>query len=365
MPGIIEGQASSRSPEPRSTEIRATLERLLVTQHFSAASRRGQLLRYLVEHTLKGDADKINEYAIGLDVFQRPASFDPRIESLVRTEFSRLRQRLRDYYAEDGRRDSIVIEFPPRSYVASFTFRDASKLREITAFPEPASGPRAVPRTAHRSRWVWIVGGVAVPLIAAAGVAGIMLWRQHVSNMLARQPIHAIVVLPFEDYSPNHQDEYVADGNHGRADQRPAAQWRDLRVVARTSAFAFKARQGRRRPPDRTAAECGCGAGGEFYTRRRPDVRVTAQLNRAIDGYQPLVALLRNTIEPTRWQLQDAVATSISDAIGRIRGGSPPAFHEPTANPEAMDLYLQGQYQYYTGVRQLACQIHQPFSRSA
>ena len=127
MPGNIESQPSSRNPDSRSSEIRATLERLLGTQHFFAASRRGQLLRYLVEHTLKGDADKINEYAIGLEVFQRPASFDPRIESVVRTEFSRLRQRLRDYYAEDGRRDSIVIEFPPRSYVASFTFRDPSK----------------------------------------------------------------------------------------------------------------------------------------------------------------------------------------------------------------------------------------------
>ena len=86
-----------------------------------------QLLNYLVEHTLAGDVDKITEYAIGLDVFQKPTSFDPRIESVVRTEFSRLRQRLKEYYAEDGRRDSIAIDFPPRSYAASFEFRDPSR----------------------------------------------------------------------------------------------------------------------------------------------------------------------------------------------------------------------------------------------
>src|ERR1039458_9212692 len=207
MPGIIESHASPRNPDARSQEIRATLERLLGTQHFSASSRRGQLLRYLVEHTLKGDADKINEYAIGLEVFQRPESFDPRIESVVRTEFSRLRQRLKDYYADDGLRDGIVIDFPPRSYVASFTFREASKLREPTAFPETARAPQLVPPSARKARRAWIIGVIAVPCIAAGAVAAIMLWRQHVSLAVATQPIHAIVVLPFEDYSPNHQDE--------------------------------------------------------------------------------------------------------------------------------------------------------------
>ena len=192
MPGNIESHTSYHSPDSRAQEIRAYLGRLVAGEHFSAASRRGQLLRYLVEHTLKGDADKINEYAIGLDVFQRPASFDPRIESVVRTEFSRLRQRLRDYYAEDGRRDTIVIEFPPRSYEASFTFRDASKLREPTAFPEPILAPQLVPPSARSARRIWLIGSIAVPFIAAAGVAGIMLWRQHISNMLAKQPIHAI-----------------------------------------------------------------------------------------------------------------------------------------------------------------------------
>ncbi len=140
MPGIIESQNPQYAPDSRSREVRAYLGKLLLTQHFSAASRRGQLLEYLVQHTLAGDADKINEYAIGLDVFRKPASFDPRIESVVRTEFSRLRQRLKDYYADEGRRDTIAIDFPPRSYVANFEFRDATtianaagiaKLREL------------------------------------------------------------------------------------------------------------------------------------------------------------------------------------------------------------------------------------------
>ncbi|HVN93018.1 MAG TPA: hypothetical protein VMT38_04955 [Terracidiphilus sp.] len=345
MPGIIESQPSSRSPDSRSTEIRATLERLLGTQHFSAASRRGQLLRFLVEHTLAGDADKINEYAIGLEVFQRPASFDPRIESVVRTEFSRLRQRLRDYYAEDGRRDSVVIEFPPRSYVASFTFRDPAKLREPAVFPEPIRAPQALRSGTHRSKMVWITVAVAVLLIAAAAVAGVMLWRQHVSNLAGRQPIHAIVVLPFADYSPHHQDEYIADGITEEL-TNDLAQWRDLRVVARTSAFAFKDKGEDVREIGRELNVDAVLEGS--FTRDGKEMRVTAQLNRASDGYH-LWSHSYETESDDMLAMQDTVANSITDAIGRIRGGSAPAIHEPTTNPEALDLYLQGEYQLHLG----------------
>jgi|GEM_PF-761485 TolB-like protein/tetratricopeptide (TPR) repeat protein len=345
MPGTIESHASPRTPDSRSQAIHATLERLLGTQHFSASSRRGQLLRYLVEHTLKGDADKINEYAIGLDVFQKPTSFDPRIESLVRTEFSRLRQRLKDYYAEGGRRDAIVIDFPPRSYVASFTFRDASKLRETTAFPDPAPALELAPPSARRARRLWLIGAIAVTCVAA--VAAIMLWNHHASLAAAKQPIkepiQAIVVLPFENYSPDHQDDYIADGITEEL-TNDLAQWRELRVVARTSAFAFKGKGedirtiGQQLNAD-TVLE------GSF-TRDGNRVRITAQLNRATDGYH-LWSHSYETQSNDMLAMQDEVATSITDAIRLIRGGSAPAIHEPTTNPEAHDLYLQGEYQYY------------------
>jgi TolB-like protein len=343
MPGTIESHASSHTPDSRSQAIRSTLERLLGTQHFSASSRRGQLLRYLVEHTLKGDADKINEYAIGLDVFERPTSFDPRIESVVRTEFSRLRQRLKDYYAEDGRRDTVVIDFPPRSYEASFTFRDASKLREPTVFPEPVRVPVPPAKSTRPLRWVWVTGAVAMPLIAAASVAGVMLWRQHVSNLVSRQPIHAIVVLPFENYSPDHRDDYVADGITEEL-TNDLAQWRELRVVARTSAFAFK---GKGEDVRQIGQQLNVDTVLEgSFTRLGDHMRVTAQLNRATDGYH-LWSHSYETQSKDMLAMQDEVASSITDAIRQIGGGSPPVIREPTADSEALDLYLQGEYQYH------------------
>ena len=350
MPGTIESHASPRTPDSRPQAIRATLERLLGTQHFSASSRRGQLLQYLVEHTLAGDADKINEYAIGLDVFQRPTSFDPRIESVVRTEFSRLRQRLKDYYAEDGRRDTIVIDFPPRSYVASFTFRDASKLGETTAFPEPARRPTTGATSASqnaRARRSWLTGAIVVTCVAALVVAGIMLWNQHVptavTNQAIQEPIHAIVVLPFENYSPSHQDDYIADGITEEL-TNDLAQWRDLRVVARTSAFAFK---GKGEDVRQIGQQLNVDTVLEgSFTRLGDHMRITAQLNRATDGYH-LWSHSYETQSNDMLAMQDEVANSITDAIRHIGGGSPPVIRPPTANTEALDLYLQGEYQYH------------------
>ena len=128
-------------------------------------------------------------------------------------------------------------------------------------------------------------------------------------------------MLPFENYSPNHQDDYIADGMTEEL-TNDLAQWRDLRVVARTSAFAFKDKGedirtiGQQLNVD-TVLE------GSF-TRLGDHVRITAQLNRAADGYHcGRTPTRRNRSDMLA--MQDEVATSITDAIGQLRGGSPPA----------------------------------------
>ena len=334
MPGIVESQASPHTPDSRSREIRAYLSRLLATAPFAASSRRGQLLQYLVERTLAGDAGKLNEYAIGLEVFDRPSSFDPRIESIVRTEFSRLRKRLKDYYAEEGSRDPIAIDFPPRSYVATFEFRDASTVLSPVAALQPEPQPSR--RTAARYAPIFIV-----PILVA--IAAVILWKHDSPSPALKQPINAIVVLPFENYSPNHQDEYIADGMTEEL-TNDLAQWRDLRVVARTSAFAFK---GKGEDVRSIGRQLGVDAVLEgSFTRQGDQVRITAQLNRTADGYH-LWSHSYETQSANLLAVQEQVANSITAAIQQVRGGSPPPIREPTTNPQAHDLYLQGEYQLY------------------
>lgn len=337
MPGTIENHAASRAPDARTQEIRAYVAQLLATPQFAAAGRRGQLLQYLVEHTLAGDADKVSEYAIGLDVFEKPTSFDPRIESVVRTEFSRLRQRLKDYYADEGRRDRIAVDFPPRSYAATFEFREMAAVPEPVAAPQLVqAGARAAPHAALRIAALVLAG------LAPILVAGFALWREHVRLNATKQPIRAIVVLPFENYSPNHQDEYIADGMTEEL-TNDLAQWHDLRVVARTSAFAFK---GKSEDVRSIGQQLNVDAVLEGSFARDGDrVRITAQLNRTADGYH-LWSHSYETQSKDLLAVQDQVANSITAAIREIRGGTPPPIRASTANPEAHDLYLQGEYQF-------------------
>jgi hypothetical protein len=51
-----------------------------------------------VEEKLAGRADHVTEYGIGLDRFEKPTSFDPRLEVTVRVEMSRLRRALAEHY---------------------------------------------------------------------------------------------------------------------------------------------------------------------------------------------------------------------------------------------------------------------------
>ncbi len=84
---------------------------------FKHSERRQNFLRYIVEEALAGRADRLKGYVIATEVFGRPASFDPQIDPIVRIEAGRLRDKLHEYYATEGRADTIVIDLPKGSYV--------------------------------------------------------------------------------------------------------------------------------------------------------------------------------------------------------------------------------------------------------
>lgn len=108
---------------PNPTAIRAELERILSSMPFAASHRSKRFLRYIVENSVESSHESLKEYAIALAVFERDVSYDPSVDATVRVEAGRLRSRLRDYYASEGRRDTLVINVPKGAYRATFTER--------------------------------------------------------------------------------------------------------------------------------------------------------------------------------------------------------------------------------------------------
>ncbi len=112
--------ADAGNEAPARAEVLAALERVTRSALFLRSSQLQRLLRYLVEETLAGRAERLKEFVIGVEVFGRPSSFDPRIDSLVRVEARRLRAALDAYYADEGRPDPVVIRLAKGAYHPAF-----------------------------------------------------------------------------------------------------------------------------------------------------------------------------------------------------------------------------------------------------
>ena len=105
--------------------VRAQLERILASKTFSRSPRISRFLTFVVEQTLGGQEDKLKEYLLGVEVFNRLDSFDPRIDSIVRVEARRLRYKLERYYEAEGQSDPVLIQFRKGCYVPAFSSRTA------------------------------------------------------------------------------------------------------------------------------------------------------------------------------------------------------------------------------------------------
>ncbi len=99
------------------------LETICAHSLFVDTTRMKRFLRYIVEEALDGREHLLKGYSIGLEVFDRPESFDPQADTIVRVQAGQLRRRLDLYYAEDGRSDSIRILVPKGAYVPHFEMR--------------------------------------------------------------------------------------------------------------------------------------------------------------------------------------------------------------------------------------------------
>jgi len=191
--GVIE------EPPIPADAIHAELDRVLASKGFQNAGRLSRLLRYVTEKTLAGDADQLKEYSVGVEVFDRDASYDPRIDSIVRVEAGRLRSRLDEYYANGGAMSEILIELPRGGYVAQFKRRVSNPIAQA---PIPQASSPTPHASSPKPQALFIVLAGSVLIIAA-----LSLW---LSAWRAGPRLPSVAVLPFAEYSENAQLAGVA-----------------------------------------------------------------------------------------------------------------------------------------------------------
>ncbi len=106
--------------------VREQLERILASTTFKQVDRLKRFLSFIVLESIGGRSTELKEYVIGVHVFDKEPSFDPRTDPIVRVQARRLRAKLVRYYQEDGRGDEMIIDLPKGGYAPVFKPREIS-----------------------------------------------------------------------------------------------------------------------------------------------------------------------------------------------------------------------------------------------
>ncbi|MFW8645432.1 tetratricopeptide repeat protein [Rhizobium beringeri] len=151
-------------------------ERLLADPRLHVSDRHRAFLRYIVDARFEGRSDTIKAYSIAIDVFNRPASFDPSSDPIVRIEATRLRESLQKYYAQITDEPGARLDIPRGRYVPVFVERDQPPCPdedgELQDVGQPAEEPTQAASRPDGRKWRHaIVGGAA--LFAAALIGGL------------------------------------------------------------------------------------------------------------------------------------------------------------------------------------------------
>jgi serine/threonine-protein kinase len=318
-------------PEISVESIRAALEKILASPGFANADRISRFLRYTVEETLTGQTDKLKESLLGIDVFGRKPTYDPRVDAVVRTEAVKLRARLREYYESEGREDEILIDLPKGRYIPAFRRREK----------QPVEGPAALAPDAPRvRRWQPAIATILVVAILATSIY--LFSRARTRAAASGSELASIAVLPFADLSPDKDQEYFCDGMTEEIIDA-LAKMNGFRVVARTSSFAFKGKQQDIREIGKKLNVATVLEGSVRKDGNR--LRVTAQLNSVADGYHLWSETYERELKDV-FTVQDEISRAIVDTLQLKLANASRRPRPSSANVEAYDLYLQGRYHW-------------------
>ena len=163
---------------------------------------------------------------------------------------------------------------------------------------------------------------------------------QNPSALLSLDAKASIAVLPFENMSGDKENEYFSDG---LAEEiiNLLARVPDLKVIARTSAFAFK---GKHEDVRKIALALGVTTVLEGSVRKAGDrIRVTAQLITAADGSHLWSERYDRQLADV-FAMQDEIATAITAALQVTLSAAPQPPRRNAPDLQAYEHYLKALY---------------------
>ena len=191
--------------DPLSDERWQLVQRILASPPFQKSGRLRDLLQYVTDQTIRGNAQELTEQHIGEAIFHKPAGYSPLEDSSVRVHARQLRLKLHEYFDGVGRDESLVVEIPKGAYAP--VFRLAKPVESPRERVVPLIGTRA--RKIDRVVLPWTLCGV---LAVFCAVLLVFSQRRVASDNGVETP-----PWPFTQiFDTRHQTiVVVADGNYG------------------------------------------------------------------------------------------------------------------------------------------------------
>jgi hypothetical protein len=121
-------------------EPQAQIERILQSETFHSSAVLRRLLRFLADKALSGEADQLNEYSIGVDALGKSPDYDPRQDAIVRLHIGRIRQKLGDYYRNEGKDDRLILELPKGRFKLKWELRSTPAAEPPKPEPQNSGG---------------------------------------------------------------------------------------------------------------------------------------------------------------------------------------------------------------------------------
>jgi TolB-like protein len=293
-------------------EVLEELDKILGNELFANSKRHSRLLKQIVEGTLNGDLDRLKEYSLAIDVFDRGEGFDPKTDPVVRVEARQLRMRLSQYYEGEGANDAIQIRVPKGAYRGEFEKRTQQE------------AGRGVPRL---SKW-WLMG-VGIAVLGAVGVyLGVRAGRPETVRMIA--------VVPFVDQSEVKSKAYLGEELTDQINDA-LSHVRQLRVIGRKSVVEAQKMDG---SPGGIGRRLGVDTILEGTIRQNgSQIRVIAQVLRSDDGSILWSRVFERKISELS-SIRTEIATDVALSLG-LDASLDRRRAKDSRDPMAQDHYLR------------------------
>ena len=169
-------------------EKREELRRILESKHFASSPKKSRFLEFVSEQAFLGNGDKLNEYLIGVEVYDRGPEFNSQKDPIVRVQAHEIRRLLKKYYEEEGKDSLVHVALPSGAYVPVFGRNATEEAENSELATEPAASGSHRRGRLHLAFTLTLAAGclVLALLLVARG------WR----NGKVAQSVPAVTALP-------------------------------------------------------------------------------------------------------------------------------------------------------------------------